>query len=490
MKLQAEAVARELKNCYELPVRHIDVSLRGYALIHEDRFLYIKPSEVRGDMERAFTRLDSLLRVQQYDDPKGWEQLKAMKQAMREYATFHESMIKLIKQDNMQDFLAEFSKDKGFSLWKVYEKLLITINAFEEKRLQKAEQEYANANSTNLYIQILLTLIGIPSILFVIQRLRKEGTQRFQLLTDLDTNNRKYLFDPGTALNTNEAHKSIEHSIDNIKKASSFVKQISQGNYNVDWQGLTQQNIHLNQSNLAGELLQMREQMKKLKAEEEKRNWTNEGLARFSEIVRNHQHHIEKLSYEVISFLTKYINAQQGSLFVVQGTEKDVYLELTACYAFDRKKFVQKQIPAGTGLLGQTYLEGESILLTDIPQGYIEITSGLGDATPGCLVIVPMRYNDQVEALIELAGFNQFEEYQVRFLEKAGEFMASAITNAKTAMRTEKLLQESQEQAEMLKSQEEELRQNMEELAATQEEMFRKERELEARLKSIENISR
>jgi putative methionine-R-sulfoxide reductase with GAF domain len=92
------------------------------------------------------------------------------------------------------------------------------------------------------------------------------------------------------------------------------------------------------------------------------------------------------------------------------------------------------------------------------------------------VIIVPMKYNERVEAVLELASFTKFETHEVEFLEKAGEVIASSIYATKTNERTSKLLQETQEQAEALRSQEEELRQNMEELQATQEDMRRREK--------------
>jgi hypothetical protein len=86
-----------------------------------------------------------------------------------------------------------------------------------------------------------------------------------------------------------------------------------------------------------------------------------------------------------------------------------------------------------------------------------------------------MKYNERVEAVLELASFVKFEPHEVEFLEKAGEVIASSIYATKTNERTTKLLKETQEQAEVLKAQEEELRQNMEEMQATQEDMRRRE---------------
>src|SRR5690606_24047355 len=110
--------------------------------------------------------------------------------------------------------------------------------------------------------------------------------------------------------------------------------------------------------------------------------------------------------------------------------------------------------------------------------GYNTITSGLGEATPRWLAIIPMKHNEKGECILEHAGFSPLEAYQVSFLEKAGEFDASAIYSAKNAEHTAELLRNAQESTEMMRAQEEEMRQNMEELQATQEEMARKEKEI------------
>ncbi len=92
-----------------------------------------------------------------------------------------------------------------------------------------------------------------------------------------------------------------------------------------------------------------------------------------------------------------------------------------------------------------------------------------------------MVYNEQVEAVIEIAGFKTFESHQVDWLIKIGEITASAMVSVKTTEKTQSLLEQFREQTEQMKAQEEELRQNMEEMEATQEEMRRKELELERR---------
>jgi PAS domain S-box-containing protein len=179
----------------------------------------------------------------------------------------------------------------------------------------------------------------------------------------------------------------------------------------------------------------------------------------------------------------KYLKANQGSFFIVD--EEQECLNMVACYAFNKKKYLNKQVGFGEGLLGQAYLEKETLFLTEVPNGYIQITSGLGDAPPRNIVIVPLKINDAVQGVLEIASFQILEKYQVEFLERLGESIASAIATLKINEKTQLLLLQSQQQAEELKTQEEELKQNLEEMQATQEELARKEAESRSILKAL-----
>jgi transcriptional regulator with GAF, ATPase, and Fis domain len=156
-------------------------------------------------------------------------------------------------------------------------------------------------------------------------------------------------------------------------------------------------------------------------------------------------------------------------VFVLKEEGDDQYLEMVACYAFDRRKHVQKRLEIGQGLIGQTYLEGSSVMLTDVPNGYTSITSGLGESTPGCVLIVPFKSNEVIEAVVEIAAYRTYQKYEIEFLEKVGEVLSSALSNVRNTEKMKTLLEQFKVQTEQLKSQEEELRQNMEEMEATQE---------------------
>jgi methyl-accepting chemotaxis protein len=268
-----------------------------------------------------------------------------------------------------------------------------------------------------------------------------------------------------------EMGKSVEILTIGLKQTSTFAEEVGKGNFEATFTPLSKAD------SLGNALIQMSNNLKIASEEDKKRSWATEGLARFAEILRL-QTDLNKLAENIIAGLVKYLNINQGSLFILNDTnEHNLYLEMIACYAYDKKKYLEKTVQLGEGLIGQAFLEQESVYRTDIPQNYINITSGLGDATPACILIVPLKINGKVEGMIELASFTLLESYQIAFVEKLSENIASSISTVKINLVTRRLLEESQQQAEEMRSQEEEMRQNMEELVATQEEMHRKESE-------------
>ena len=255
------------------------------------------------------------------------------------------------------------------------------------------------------------------------------------------------------------------------QKNLTFITAVMEGDFNTEHQ--------VDESDELGQALrQMRDNMKRVADEDRRRNWTTEGLAMFADILRANHDNVTLLYDNIIANVVKYMNANQGALFIMNDEEvDDHHLEMVACYAYEKKKFIEKAVKIGQGLVGQAYLEREVIHRTDIPTDYLKITSGLGEALPRNLLIVPLKVNEEVHGVLELASFHPIKDYQVEFLKKVGESIASTISITKINARTKMLLEESQQQGEEMRAQEEEMRQNMEELQATQEEVHRKEKE-------------
>lgn len=284
---------------------------------------------------------------------------------------------------------------------------------------------------------------------------------------------------------------SINQLIDGLKKNIGFAKEIGYGNLETDFTPSSKEDI------LANALLEMRDNLKKARDEEKKRkqedqhrNWITQGIAKFGEILRQGSDDIEEFSYIIISNIVDYLHANQGGIFIYNDEDKNEnYLELIASYAYNRRKHLEKKVYPGEGLVGTCAQERKRIYMTELPDEYIKITSGLGGAKPNTLFLEPLKLEDKIFGVIELASLEEFKPHEIEFINRIGETIASTLANVKINQRTARLLSESKKKSEEMAAQEEEMRQNLEELQATQEAAARKEAEMEGLLDAIDHTT-
>ena len=476
IKEQVEAVNLKVDNIL-LYMNDMDKGVRGFLIVPDDQFLLPYNFATR----KYAANFDTLqLMLEQQGFLRTNELIKA-KGVLQGYQELVGTMITLKRQGDEEGVLSIYNEDPGYPVWKKLDEFVRGVQAFEQTQYQEAKARYQYYLDTASFMQIVLLIIGIPTLIFVIHQIGKSEKERKQLFVDLLESRKAYLFDDASEHDLQHPKSLINHLILDLEKAAGFVKKISEGDYSVRWEGISDDNREANQENLAGALIQMREQMKERKQEDQQRLWTTEGLSKVAEITRTHQDELQQLADSLLSYLVTYTKANQGSLFFLQEDQMgQACLTLTACYAYDKKKHAEKSIKLGQGLVGQTYLERKTLQLTRIPDQYVSITSGLGEATPSTLLLVPLIFNEQVMGVLEVAAFEMFAPHQVAFLESVGEVIASAVATVRMNSQTRQLLAQSQEGTEALRAQEEEMRQNMEELQATQEEMQRKTQEYEA----------
>jgi hypothetical protein len=269
-----------------------------------------------------------------------------------------------------------------------------------------------------------------------------------------------------------------------LSRKAEFVREMREGHLYTDFKPRSEHDT------LGQSLVQIRNNLIKIKEDEKKQNWSAESLAQFVEILRSSTD-IKDLSNNIIRSLVNIVAANQGAIYTTVKTDgEEEFLEMQACYAFKRTKFMTDRIAIGEGIIGQAYLERETIYLKDVPDSFVKITSGLGEANPRNVLIVPLKINQVVVGIIEMASFREFSSHEIAFVEKIGENIAHTISSIHITHHTTKLLTESQELTEQMRAQEEELKQNQEELQATQEEISRKYKQLFNELKNLNYESR
>lgn len=350
----------------------------------------------------------------------------------------------------------------------------------------------AEAHSS-LQKSLLVGIIGLLLIAFTVWFIARKITNPINDTTvvleslangEIDTTKElQHQANDETGKMANSANKLLA----GLSQTVSFAREIGKGNLDVTYKKLSKNDqlgdalIEMQQS-----LHEAKNQEQARKAEEQKQNWITTGIAKFADILRQQNDDIAEFTYYILSNLVQYIDANQGGLYLINDDDpNDRFVELKASYAFERRKHLEMRIEIGEGLIGRCIQEQKVVYMTDLPEDYITITSGLGDAPPDALVIVPLKVNDEIHGAIELATFGKFEEHVIKFIETVGESIASTLSTTKINIRTSQLLEKSQQQSEEMAAQEEEMRQNMEELQATQEEAARRSAEMESLLNAL-----
>jgi len=280
-----------------------------------------------------------------------------------------------------------------------------------------------------------------------------------------------------------EINKSLNTLINKFKGLSNFAESVGKGKYDYDLKADDEDDI------LTLSLLRMRDNLQEVSKDEGVRNWINNGRALFNEILREKSDNLKDLSESLIMNFVKYLDASQGAIFLIN--EEGEYLEMESSYAYDRLKYIDKKIYKGEGLVGQVLQEGNTLFITDIPQQYSEIASGLGEAPPSCVLLVPLKFENKPYGVVEIASFKVLIDYEIDFVEMIAENIAGTIENVKSSEETRKLLENSQANTERLVEQDREMKENLKKLEQTQQEMSRREKQLEksnTKMKSNEEI--
>jgi len=285
-----------------------------------------------------------------------------------------------------------------------------------------------------------------------------------------------------------EISSQLNLFIASLKNKTLFAARLAEGKETEPLEVLSRDDSLANSLiNLEKSLLAAKTEEAKHQESREQRRWINEGVAKFGEILRIYNKDISSLGENVIRELVNYLEASAGGIFLLNTVNDESRFEMIASFAFDRKKYIRKSYSPGEGLVGTCAIEQEKIFLTEIPDDYINISSGFGESKPSCLLLVPLLLEDVTLGVIEIASLKRFALFEIEFVNNLAESIASAVSTVQMNMRTSQLLKQSQEQAREMAKQEEVMRQNMEELQTTQEESARRESEISGILNGIHN---
>jgi len=392
---------------------------------------------------------------------------------LRKFEDYEDPTTKMLSAD----YIDQYVVPESAALIKTLEHLRQRQNGITAA----SEASLVSSTSSLLILTLILSVVLIVVALLFAYLLKRSITEPIHYVRNMivkmgrgelvENHHRKFSEDE-----IGEMAGAMDNLVKGLKATTQFAENIGKGKYDSEFTPLSDKDV------LGTALLTMRANLVQVAIDDKRRAWTTEGLAKFADILRSRTNNLDELSDKIIASLVKYLNANQGALFLVNDADQDdTFIEMVACYAYDRKKYLNKRIEIGQGVTGQCIQERDTIYLSDVPSNYIKITSGLGEALPRHVLCVPLRLDEQIFGAVELASFEPIEPYHIEFVEKVGQSIASTISSAKTAAHTKQLLEQAQQMTEEMRAQEEEMRQNMEELQATQEQLIRNQRAAESK---------
>lgn len=366
-------------------------------------------------------------------------------------------------------------------------KQLVNISAGQETLIKNALLDIQQSTDTLffaiIYFSIVLIVAGFVLGYVTLRRLIKQVRHSVQYLMSIQEGELpEYKTSNTIELQTlNIAIQKLSLSLTRLRQ---LAEEVGSGNFD------THIRVFGGKGELGKAVSGMRESLERIAEENRQRNWTNEGLTQLGDVLRRYGSNPDELYAAVIRNLVEYLEISQGAIFAIEYRNKAVpksqdKMRLMAGFAYRRQKQIDQQFGWGEGLIGQAWRERDTLIITDIPDDFPDITIGIGEARPRTIIISPLITNNEVYGIIEFAAFKEIPPYRLEFIKQVGESIATTIARLKADRQTQKLLEDSQAMAERLSSQEEQMRQNLSELVETQEKMQQSTAELEGQLKAL-----
>lgn len=271
----------------------------------------------------------------------------------------------------------------------------------------------------------------------------------------------------------------------NLQKVKDFALEVGSGNFESDI------DVFQNQGEIGSSLAEMKSSLAKVAQENRIRNWMNEGLTLFSNLIRGADENFQELFDAFISNLIRYLEAQQGAIFLKTYDEinNQEFMQLRSLYAFEKNRFMQKNILKGEGLIGQAWREKDTIYITDVPDNYTLILSGMGKSKPQSIFITPILSSElEVLGVIEVSALYELQPYKIDLVKQVADILASLVASTQQSESSNRQLKEYQDTAEELRGQEETMRKNMEKLLVSQERMQERQLELKGRKEAVDSV--
>lgn len=265
-----------------------------------------------------------------------------------------------------------------------------------------------------------------------------------------------------------------------VKAITKTFIDISQGDADFEFR------LKVNSNDELGEMARkfniFMDKIERITIENRNEGWIKTGQTELNEKLRV-DHEVKTLATDAITYISKYLNAQIGAIYVDNGEN---IFNLSGSYAYKNCKSLSNGVKLGEGIVGQAALEKQTIIITDVPEDYIKITSGVGEGIPRNILVTPCIYGNEVKCIIEIGLFQQLSDLQIEFVERISGSIAIAIHSVESRIKMQELLDRTVEQSEELQVQQEELRQSNEELEEQAKALKESEAQLQAQQEELQ----
>jgi hypothetical protein len=239
---------------------------------------------------------------------------------------------------------------------------------------------------------------------------------------------------------------------------------------------------------LAKALIHFKDNLQISTEEDNTKIWMAEGISMFSDLIKRHNGSIESLCNLFISKLSVFVKANAALIYVTNNDdETNPFIECKG--SFVAKPSAQR-IPIDSGILGQSYSDGNLMYLDNVPKGYLKIQSGLGESEPSYIILCPLKLFGTKVGIIELASFEPFPQYKINFINQLSENIAAAISHSQAFIKTSQLLNDSQLLTTRLREQEDRLKKSLSQGESLQIELMSQNEKLQLAKQQIENKSK
>ena len=239
---------------------------------------------------------------------------------------------------------------------------------------------------------------------------------------------------------------------------------------------------------LASSVAEMQTALRAAHEQSEAQSWLKTGIGRLNDVMRG-ELDIDELGVKIISEISTYLGAQVGAFYVLRQHDGQDQLGLHGSYAYTKRKNLSNRFAVGEGLVGQAALEKQQILIRNVPEDYLRVTSGLGEALPRFICVTPFLYEDEIKGVVEIGTLAEMTDLQLEYLSQAMPAVAITLVTAQGREELAHSLERSQQLTEELQTQQEELEAANEEMEEQTQALKQSEERLKAQQEEMEVIN-